>query len=384
MRLFVSAGEPSGDLHGSNLIRSLREMQPGIDYCGFGGERMAAAGCHLVYPLVNHAVVGIVRVLKSVPDFAAILRRADRFFRQERPDALVMIDFPGFHWWLAKRARQHGIPVIYFVPPQLWAWASWRVKKMRERVDKALCTLPFEEKWFRERGVAAEYIGHPYFDELRAQHLDAAFLAEERFRPGPVIALLPGSRNSELSNNLDSLLRAAAIIHARRPNTRFLVACLRDQHRQRVEEKIRGRNLPIEVHAGRTPEIIHLAHSCIAVSGSVGLELLYHGKPSVVTYREHWSGLLIARMLMQCRYISLVNLLAEKELFPEYLSARCEAENMAAHVLGWLNDDATYQKRCDELAALRETIAKPGACERAARCVLEWLSARNERQLRAA
>jgi lipid-A-disaccharide synthase len=309
-----------------------------------------------------------------VPQFAAILRRADRFFRQEKPDALVMIDFPGFHWWLAKRARQHGIPVIYFVPPQLWAWGGWRIKKMRQRVDRVLCTLPFEEAWFRERGVPTEYIGHPYFDELREQRLDQAFLAEEQYRPGSVIALLPGSRNSEITNNLDSLLRAAELIHQTRPDTRFLVACLRDQHRQRVEERLRSRDLPVEAHAGRTAEIIHLAHSCIAVSGSVGLELLYRGKPSVVTYREHWSGLLVARLVIQCRYISLVNLLAEKELYPEFLSSRCEAEAMAGHVLRWLNDDVEYRRVCAELIALREKIAKPGACARAAKSVLELLA----------
>jgi lipid-A-disaccharide synthase len=361
MRIFVSAGEPSGDLHGANLIRSLRTLRPDLDFCGFGGERMQAAGCQLVYPLVDHAVVGLVRVLKSVPQFAAILRKADRFFRQEKPDLLVMIDFPGFHWWLAKRARQHGIPVVFFVPPQLWAWGSWRIKKMRERIDRVLCVLPFE------------YIGHPYFDELREQRLDPAFLAEEQYRPGTVIALLPGSRNSELTNNLDSLLRAATLIHERRPDTRFLVACLREQHRQRVEDRLRGHDLPIEVHAGRTPEIIHLAHSCIAVSGSVGLELLFRGKPSVVTYREHWSGILLARTVMKCRYISLVNLLADKELYPEFLSSRCEAETMAGHVLRWLDNDAEYKKICAELAALREQIAEPGACGRAAKCVLEML-----------
>jgi lipid-A-disaccharide synthase len=378
MRLFVSAGEPSGDLHGANLIRSLRALRPDIAYCGFGGERMAAAGCELVYPLVEHAVVGLVRVLKSVPQFAAILRRADRFFRQEKPDALVMIDFPGFHWWLAKRARQHGIPVIYFVPPQLWAWGAWRIKKMRQRVDRVLCTLPFEEPWFRERGVPTEYIGHPYFDELRDQRLDQAFLAEEQYRPGLVVALLPGSRNSEITNNLDSLLRAAALVHQRRPDTRFLVACLREQHRERVEERLRGRDLPVEVHAGRTPEIIHLAHSCIAVSGSVGLELLYRGKPSVVTYREHWSGLLIARLVIQCRYISLVNLLADKELYPEFLSSRCEAEAMAGHVIRWLNDAVEYRRVCAELLALCEKIAQPGACGRAAKSVLEFLEGKKK------
>ena len=373
MRLFISAGEPSGDLHGANLVRALRTLRPDVECCGFGGERLAAAGCRLLYPLVDHAVVGLLRVVKSVPEFAAILRRADRFFRQEKPNALVIIDFPGFHWWLAKRARQHRIPVIYFVPPQLWAWGAWRVKKMRERVDRVLCALPFEEPWFRERGVPAEYVGHPYFDELRQQRLDAAFLAGQRDRPGRVIALLPGSRNSEIGNNLDSLLRAAALVHERKPDTRFLVACLHEQHRQRVQERLDGRILPVEAHAGRTPEIIELAHSCVAVSGSVGLELLYRAKPSVVTYREHWASLLIARVVMQCRYISLVNLLADREIYPEFLSPGCEAEGMARHVVRWLTDDGEHRRVSGELMALRDRIAEPGACQRAARSVLQML-----------
>jgi lipid-A-disaccharide synthase len=336
---------------------------------------MSAAGCRLLYPLVDHAVVGLLRVVKSVPQFAAILRRADRFFRQQKPDALVMIDFPGFHWWLAKRARQHRVPVVYFVPPQLWAWGEWRVKKMRERVDRVLCALPFEEAWFRERGVSAEYVGHPYFDELRAQRLDPVFVADQRYRPGRVVGLLPGSRNSEISNNLDSLLGAAALIHESAPETRFLVACLREQHRQRVAERLRGRNLPVEAHAGRTPEIIALAHSCIAVSGSVGLELLYAAKPSVVTYREHWGTVFLARLLMRCRYISVVNLLADKAIYPEFLSSRCEAEDMARHVIRWLKDESEYRRVCDELTILRDRIAEPGACERAAKSVLRLLEA---------
>jgi lipid-A-disaccharide synthase len=226
--------------------------------------------------------------------------------------------------------------------------------------------------------VPTEYVGHPYFDELPAQRLDPVFLAQQRDRPGRAIALLPGSRNSEISNNLDSLLRAATLINEKAPDTRFLVACLREQHRQRVEERLRGYNLPVEAHAGRTPEIIELAHSCIAVSGSVGLELLYRCKPSVVTYREHWAGLLIARLVIQCSYMSLVNLLAEREIYPEFMSSRCEAEGMARHVVHWLHDGDEHRRVCAELTALRGRIAEPGACERAARSVLQLLGAKQK------
>src|SRR5690348_3802762 len=151
MRLFVSAGEPSGDLHGANLIESLRRRQPNVQISGFGGERMAAAGCQLLYPLCDLALVGLIRVLVNVPRFRGILKLADRFFHEQRPDALVLIDYPGFHWWLARCARKHGVPVLYFIPPQLWAWGSWRVRKMRRLIDRVLCTLPFEEPWYRQR-----------------------------------------------------------------------------------------------------------------------------------------------------------------------------------------------------------------------------------------
>ncbi len=370
MRLFISAGEPSGDLHGANLIHALRQRQPGLEIHGFGGERMAAAGCRLAFPLCEMALVGIFRVLANVPKFWRILGLADRVFQEQRPDALVLIDFPGFHWWLARRARAHGIPVLYFVPPQLWGWASWRVNKMRRLTDRVLCTLPFEQEWYRQRNVAAEYIGHPYFDELREQRLDNAFITAQRARPGTIIGLLPGSRNQELHYNLSSLLRAAALLHARRSDVRFLVACFREQHRRQVEERLSGLGLPIEAHIGRTPEIIHLAHSCLAVSGSVSLELLYRCKPSAILYRHHWTGIALAHLLKSCRYITLVNLLADKELFPEYFGTGCPAEALAGHVLHWLNDRSAYETLCGELAALRERVAVPGACERAAEAVL--------------
>ena len=342
MRLFVSAGEPSGDLHGASLVQALRRRQPGVDIHGFGGDRMEHAGCRIHYPLTELAGVGLLRVLSSIPRVPAILKLAGRLFGELRPDALVLIDFPAFHWWLAKCARKQGIPVIWFVPPQLWAWGQSRVKWMRRLADHVLCTLPFEEEWYRQRGVAARYVGHPYFDELHERRLDETFLAEQRGRPGTVIALLPGSRRQEIRHNFHAMADAAAILHARRPDVRFLVACLRPEHARSIEEQLHGRSLPIEVHAGRTAEIIHLAHSAIAKSGSVGLEMLYHGKPAVVVYQLHWLEVLGSRLIIKCPYISLVNLLAGKELFPEYLTSRLPAEAMAGHVLHWLENPAAY------------------------------------------
>jgi lipid-A-disaccharide synthase len=375
MRVFLCAGEPSGDMHGANLVRKLRQLHPDIECVGFGGERMEAAGCRLLYPLCRLAVMWFLRVLLNAHVFLDLLSRADRYFRHQRPDAVILIDYPGFNWWMARRAHFHGIPVFYFVPPQVWGWGAWRVRKMQRWVDHVLCTLPFEESWYRARDVEAHYVGHPYFDELPLQTVDPAFLAAQRKRPGPIIGLLPGSRTQEVQRNLSTLIRAAAQIHAARPECRFLVACFRPAHQALVESYLRPRGLSlIEPLSGRTPEIIRLAQACVAVSGSVGLELLYHTRPTVVVYRIRKLDLRVCRWFKTVPYISLVNLLAGKELFPEFLTDRCEADAVSGHILRWLNDPAAYAQTCADLASLRNQVATSGACERAARYVLAVLA----------
>jgi lipid-A-disaccharide synthase len=286
----------------------------------------------------------------------------------------VLIDYPGFNWWIARRAHFHGIPVFYFVPPQLWGWAGWRVKKMRRFVDHVLCNLPFETDWYQKRGVPAHYVGHPYFDELPRQRLDPDFADEQRTRGGEIVGILPGSRTQEIVRNLSTLMRSAAIIHRRRPEARFLVACFRSHHQQMVNEYL-GRHppLPIETHVGRTPEIIELSRACTAVSGSVSLELLYRGKPSVMLYRIGRLDLKVGLFFKTSKYISLVNLLADRELFPEFLTDRCEATAMAGHVLRWLEEPQAYDEMRAELATLCEHVARPGACERAAGFILDVL-----------
>jgi len=178
---------------------------------------------------------------------------------------VVLIDYPGFNWWVARRAHFHGIPVFYFVPPSSGRGPAGASTRCGALVDHVLCNLPFEEGWYRERGVPAYYVGHPYFDELPRQRLDHDFMARRGDPARPVVALLPGSRTQEVQRNVPMILKAAAHIHAARPDARFLVACFRDAHRLAVEEMLRGQALPIEVCAGRTPEIISLAHACVAV-----------------------------------------------------------------------------------------------------------------------
>lgn len=380
MRVFLCAGEPSGDIHGANLVRALKLLHPSVECVGYGGERMAAAGCRLHYPLVDLAVMWFARVLANAPTFLRLLSQADRYFRHHRPDAVVLIDYPGFNWWMARRAHFHGIPVYYFVPPQLWSWAGWRVKKMRRYVDHVLCSLPFEKPWYEERGVHAHYVGHPFFDECPRQQLDDGFLQQQRTGGEEMVGILPGSRTQEIEKNFSTQIRAALRIHRARPNTRFLVACFRRRQQQMVDDYLRRHpGLPIQTHVGRTPEIIELSKACLSVSGSVALELLFRLKPSVIVYRIGKLDLRLARHFMTTRLICLVNLLAQKELYPEFLTDRCEAEAMAGHVLCWLNDPSALEATRAELAALRNQVGQQGACERTAQYILDSLRQRSRR-----
>ena len=369
MRLFISTGEPSGDLHAANLIHSLRKCLPDAEFVGFGGPRMAAAGADLLYPLVELAVMWFVRVLLNLPTFIRLLFQANRYFRDQRPDAVILIDYPGFNWCVARRAKRHGIPVFYYVPPQIWAWAGWRVEKVRKYVDQVLCGLPFEPAWYHARGVpGAIHVGHPYFDELAERELDEAFLAEQRDRGGTVLAILPGSRTQELLKNLPTMLAAAARLGESRPDVRFVVACLHEKHRALAREILgqSGVRLPIEVHAGRTPELIRLADVAWAVSGSVGLELMAEALPSVVLYKMRAFDLWLARKFIKAKYISLVNLLADAELYPEYLTSEDVSGQLADWARTWLNDPAARAEKAAALAALRDRDASPGASDRAA------------------
>ena len=274
--IFFSVGEPSGDLHGSNLIRLLKQTNPDVQAVGFGGPRMQGAGMTLLEDLTQLAVMWIVQAVLNVDKFWKLLHRADEYLERERPDAVVLIDYPGFNWWIARKAKKHGIPVFYYGAPQMWAWGGWRIRKIRRLVDHVLCKLPFEATWYQERGCNAHYVGHPYFDELTGQQVDSGFLS--RHAPtdaGRLVTILPGSRVQEVKGNLPCFLKAAEKIAAQVPGTRFAVASFNEQQAEMARQMLVKSALPIEVHADRTSELIQLGHCCMACSGSVSLERMY-------------------------------------------------------------------------------------------------------------
>jgi lipid-A-disaccharide synthase len=394
MRIFFSVGEPSGDLHGANLIRALKDQHPDWQFVGYGGPKMESAGCKIHFDLTQLAVMWLGQALANYHKFLRLVHVADEYFRTHRPDAVVLIDYPGFNWHIAKKAKALGIPVIYYGTPQLWAWASWRVKKMRRNVDHVLCKLPFEEKWFRERDCHATFVGHPYYDELEAQRLDESFLAELRTDDRPLVTILPGSRTQEVKSNLAPFLRAAKLIRAQVPNVRFAVAGFKESQRELAQSIIDANGINAELHIARTPELIHAARCCLACSGSVSLELLYHTKPTAILYQISPLANFAERFFRKVRYITLVNLLTAPEpfaeqsaghydptdprdahvLMPEYLTCEDRTADLATHVVDWLTSKSAYQENVRGLAELKSRVGHGGASLRAAEYIGKLLT----------
>lgn len=395
--IFFSVGEPSGDLHGANLIRQLQARCPGLKAVGYGGPKMAEAGCELHADLTALAVMWFARVLLNLHKFLILGGKADRYFRHHRPDAVVLIDYPGFNWWIARRAKAHGIPVFYYSPPQIWAWARWRVKKMRRLVDHVLCGLPFEEAWLRKHGCNATFVGHPFFDEVLRHPYDEKFIAEHT-QPGPLVAILPGSRTQEVSHNLRWFLKAAALIHQQVPDVRFALASFKPHQAEMAREMVAASGLPIEICIGKTPELMRLADCAMSVSGSVSLELLYHTTPTVILYWIDRFAYFVQTFFRKVKYITLVNLLsadglededitpfdpaqadAHRVLFPEYLTYEDKSTQIAGHIVEWLTDPAKRAARVEALAALKAEVAHGGASKRAAEYILDVLARRPKR-----
>ena len=395
MEVFFSVGEPSGDLHGSNLVRELQRRNSAVHCVGYGGPKMQAAGVQLHADLTELAGMGIGPVLGKIPQFLDYLIRADRYFCHQRPDAVVLIDYPGFNWWIARRAKAHGIPVFYYGVPQLWAWGRWRVRKMRRLIDHVLCKLPFEEGWFRQRGCQATFLGHPYFDQLVNQKLDTQFLETFGGSSEPLVTILPGSRRHEIASNLNAFLKAADYVHQAVPGVRFAIASYNDQQAHLARQICASRQVDIEVITGRTQELIHLAHCCMACSGSVSLELLYHRTPSVIHYHIQRLSYQLLRPLLKVKYITLLNILADADpfpkrrllydpqngtadgvLMPEYLTYEDKSQQVANHVIEWLTSETAYSQVVERLDALRSSVCTPGASQRCAEYVLHHLEQR--------
>ena len=393
MRIFFSVGEPSGDLHGANFIRGLKS-QIDVECVGFGGPKMEAAGCELKFELTSMAVMFIAEVLKHIRLFFRLIGEADKYFAENKVDAVVLIDYPGFNWWIARKAKKHGIPVFYYGVPQMWAWAGWRIRKIRKFVDHVLCKLPFEVEWFKERGCQATFVGHPYFDQLVNQTYDNDFLSDLASQERPLLTLLPGSRNQEVKNVLPILLDTAAIVAKAVPDCRIVVASFNEKQKAMADSMLAEQqaDVRIETMVDRTPELMKAATVCVACSGSVSMELLYYRKPTIIVFKIKRWAMWAQTILFKAKFITLVNLMATDDIkkktwapydpdakdaeevpMPEYLTTGNPSTAVAARAIRWLNDEGLRRAKITELEVLASRFAIPGATDQAVNYLLSQL-----------
>ncbi|MCH1496056.1 MAG: lipid-A-disaccharide synthase [Rubripirellula sp.] len=380
--IFFSAGEPSGDQHAAKLIQELRKIDSDFQFRGFGGESMLSAGCELDVDLTQHAVMGFVEVLPKLRQFFRFADQASHIFKEGKTDAVVLVDFPGFNWHIAKAAKKHRIPVYYYCPPQLWAWGGWRIRKMRRWVDHVLAVLPIEETFFASHGIRTTYVGHPFFDAVYQADLNLDFLTQCRRaqqKGTRLVAVLPGSRGHEVHRNWPIMLQAIHKIHSSNPQVKFLVAAYRESHVEYCREYSASadQELPIEFWVGKTSEIIKASECAMMVSGSVSLELMARKTPAVVTYRIGRVFHHIAKHLVNLDSFTLPNLMAGEEIYPEMISvgdAEPTVEMLATSIGRLLNDPTHMESVVKQLDELASRYASPGASRNAAECITRDLN----------
>jgi lipid-A-disaccharide synthase len=379
--LLVVAGEASGDLHGARLLAELRRLVPGLRAFGLGGTELRAAGLDAVADSSEVAVVGVVEVLKVLPRvrqvFAALLAAADR----RRPRAAVLIDFPDFNLRLAGRLARRGIPVIYYISPQVWAWRRGRVRTIARRVDLMLVLFPFEVEFYRRSGVRAVHVGHPLVDEVPRlpSAWDRELAAGEPYR----LALLPGSRRGEVEALLPAMLGAAARVAAELPVAVSLIRApgipeeVLAEHVEAFRRRTaggRGQELPVRVESADRFGAIADSHLALCASGTATLEVGLLGTPMIVLYRlARWSYLL-ARLLVRLPNFAMVNLVLGREVVPELLQGEAEPERIGAEAVRLLADGEARARMRAGLAELRPRLGEGGASARAACQVAEVLA----------
>jgi lipid-A-disaccharide synthase len=368
-RVLLIAGEASGDLHGGGVVRALRALAPDVETYGIGGENMRQAGMELLFHVRDLAFMGFVEVVRNLPTIFRVENRLDEVLRSRRPDVVVLIDYPGFNLRFARRAKHHGIPVVYYISPQVWAWRRGRVHTMRRLVDRMKVVFPFEVEMYREAGVPVEFVGHPLAEHLGGATDRAGFFARHGLDPArTVLALFPGSRRQEIERILPVMANAAALL-ARETGCQVVVGVAPALGPGILREHLTD-TPGVTLIENATHGLMEHADAAIVTSGTATLETGWFGTPMVVVYRTSPITFFIGRLLVRVPYIGLVNIVAGERVVPELIQRDLTPARLAAAVRPLLVDPGTARAMRGKLAVIRERLGAPGASERVARDIL--------------
>jgi lipid-A-disaccharide synthase len=365
------AGEASGDLHAANLVKALKKKYD-LKFIGIGSNALRKEGVQIMMDSQELAVVGITEVFSKLPHILKGIKTAKRALHQFKPDLLILIDFPDFNLFIAGIAKRMGIPVLYYISPQVWAWRSGRVKKIHRLVDHMAVILPFEADFYRKHGVSATFVGHPLLDEVQPLS-EAKF--EKNISGPPVLGLLPGSRDKEILNHLPIMLDAARQLKAHFPCLKVLVSLASSLERNFVEQildKYKG-SLEVELMEGGAANTFNQSTILVAVSGTVTLEAALAGIPMIIVYRVSPLSYRLGKTLIRVKYISLINLIAGRELLPELIQEKASSENIFSAVKNMLDKPRQLTLLHKQLVWMRNAFGGPGASDRVADIAMDML-----------
>lgn len=366
MDLGLVAGEASGDLLGAHFVNALKQTHPNLSAAGIAGPRLIQAGVKAIYPSEKLAVNGYVEVLRHLPALLWIRSRITRHFLHERPRVFVGIDAPDFNFTLEARLKQAGIPTVHFVSPSLWAWRPERIHRIKQAVSHMLVVFPFEEKIYRDAGIPVTYVGHPLADVIPLEPDVAAARAALALTGGPVIALLPGSRLSEVKRHAQLMLDAAALILQRHPAAQFVLPAASEAAAQLIRHAANGRNLPLHILNGQSHTALAACDVALVASGTATLETALFKKPMVITYCVPALTAYLMRKKALLPWIGLPNILARDFVVPERVQEAATAENLAADALAWLDDAARRQALAETFHAMHVSLRQNASARIAA------------------
>lgn len=370
-RILIVTGEASGDLHGANLAAAIRMLRPEAHVLGVGGPKMKAAGVELIPSIKRVDMIGMSYGIAHLRAGIQNLFTLARFLSRTPLDAVVFIDNPGINLRLARVAKWAGQRVIYYITPQVWAWASFRIRLIRRRVDHAVVILPFEEELYRRAGVPCTFVGHPLLDAM-APSYDRADL-RKRFgfeSPAAVVGLLPGSREGEVRALLPVMLQAAVRLTQLHPGVRFIMAQASSINSELIASLSAGADVDVRVVQDQASEVMAVSDVLLVASGTATLQAAVIGTPMVIAYRASPLTYWLARWLIRIQWIGLVNIVAGRGIVPELIQHEATAERLSAEASRLLHDEAAYSTMRAALRAVRESLGAPGASRRAAAAVL--------------
>lgn len=371
-QILISAGEASGDMYAARLAAAL-QSRADIHLFGMGGSRMREAGVEIVADSSEVSVVGIVEIAKKYPALKRVWNRLMGAAAERKPQFAILTDFPGFHLRMARALKKQGVQCIYFVCPQFWAWRPWRANLVRRRFVRGLCIFPFEEQWYRSRGVQADFIGHPLVGNVFAKQTRAEFAAACDLDPNkPILTILPGSRSGEIAHHMPTLMQACALIQKQRA-AQFVVALAPGVKRSHIERYL-SPEVPVRVLGDATYDALGAADLSIVSSGTATVEAALMDAPMIVVYRLAPLTAGIARLLVRTPMFAMVNLIAGKRVVPELVQKDFTAESLSKEALRLLDSPDARAEMRQGLAIIREKLGPPGAIERAADLIAAMLN----------